>query len=1500
MSLIQDNQRKAAQAPTTPAPMPKPAKPVAANATNVDYAATGLVPEFEQGQGQLQLEQGLQATPEQPQEPEQPEQLPMSAEAIDAQNLTLANITSYMTPSERPALPEQSTPVAPPVSLWKDASVDLGATNLFSAPIVATQSPTIYSPKFDEYGNAVTQAAYNNLDIAGRYTINQQNRQRQAAAAAAVQSYVSTRGNTPNVPDVDKPWHEQAINGVLGFASDFLQGTKESNEASNRGEFNPLNGSYGYQGAGLGGAFKYALSVPIGLGQIVWSESDRLGIEAANAIKDKLNPTVVYKGKKVQWNSLTRQQKLEEGVAAVNNKPISRFLNIPELDSRTANRGLFGKLADSLTGQVIADDIDNANPNLPGVVVSENGQNFKAEARDRPSYYRSRTRRPGQKLQDDPSTLAWSLFNQIASPGNKVDVVGNIIGDAVGAVAAPVVKRVFGEANKLNQALQPVAEEAAKVDPNFGMGTVPYNARYLPKQKPAPVSTPTPVQVLPLNARPFEAEVMAGGTFKPSPTPTKAVAPGFTPEQLANTPLPANPGKLAREATVRAPEFTAEQLAANPQPVPFVVPALVPGVDNVAPTTTKVLPLTTPAAIVSQVGIGTPGRVIDFEAGASIRNHDDMVTFLKTGTPEQQKAIALYSGSTWEELQKHLNITTENRGQFEAVGSLSNERLIQDRHVAERVYVDKAIADNALVPKDSSVADASLVPRDSTRADSDEALNYALSEPGKPVRDTSVADNELVPKDTTRADADEDLAYKLSEPNRKPQDASVAEQARAPQDKAVADAALTPRDRAIADNALVPQDSSIADASLQFKDKAIADSLFVPRDTFVADASLVPTDKFVADVRPPGELAKLFEDSIFEPPTYVPRGVPTYDDLIAQSTALASQRAVIDNSLEALERLFDSTLDLGRRTIDELPVTRATADSVTRSLDVGAKLPEQVASILPPNLAQAVVENNTDVLAKARVDGQIDVNAIAAKINEQLDFTTTKVNRTIVPPNLAPNLPTTVFHGTSLKNWTQTYNLRASGSRGELGSGLYTTVDKMEASYYSRATVGENRSASIAYDELEPRVVELNTSKLQTPLDARAPIKAGLVNAIAQETGFSVEQLVKAGRLTPGTKPSYVDLVAAVERVAASKNSSEQNLQLVNRQVSEALRKQGYDSVFDSKSGWLMLTDNVKLGQTRRSISKRTPGAKEAATSRYNADTLAASKYPDHLTTDANLRDSAYKILDQVRSEVDDKLAEVQQQAIERIANEAPQPVLNKVAVDVASVSSTGKAADTAVQLKQMGVSLEPLLLKANPDGSYSVVGNYHVLEAATLNEAAKVNAMVVEGSGKIKRGHINVELAKVNGAKPVSTVLVPTTQAEVVAMVKGNRAQSVIPLLKQQSPTLYTPVNKDWVVEGFIEAKAKKMKAYVLDDAGKAKYVNVDVENVKGKHTHWVRPEKPKPTAAQPAPAPASAPDVATRRFANDVENAKLQQVTKEVPVNPSASVRELVEDTSNDICNF
>jgi hypothetical protein len=79
-----------------------------------------------------------------------------------------------------------------------------------------------------------------------------------------------------------------------------------------------------------------------------------------------------------------------------------------------------------------------------------------------------------------------------------------------------------------------------------------------------------------------------------------------------------------------------------------------------------------------------------------------------------------------------------------------------------------------------------------------------------------------------------------------------------------------------------------------------------------------------------------------------------------------------------------------------------------------------------------------------------------------------------------------------------------------------------------------------------------------------------------------------------------------------------------------------------------MALDSTKMKVEKSKPLAKLPSAIEAVAARYNADAYAAKFYPERLTVDANLRDSAAKILNQMEATLDERLKPIVDEIIER------------------------------------------------------------------------------------------------------------------------------------------------------------------------------------------------------------------------------------------------------------
>lgn len=386
---------------------------------------------------------------------------------------------------------------------------------------------------------------------------------------------------------------------------------------------------------------------------------------------------------------------------------------------------------------------------------------------------------------------------------------------------------------------------------------------------------------------------------------------------------------------------------------------------------------------------------------------------------------------------------------------------------------------------------------------------------------------------------------------------------------------------------------------------------------------------------------------------------PSLETLEQAAEQLASQKAVVQAPLQQLDDVFDTTVDFGRKVTDDLPYSQLTSEQVLEAFEDSAKLnlPPDVKRLLTQKygneITQALFDSDYSTLyqslQKSNNDVQTFVNDISL-VNNAIVATKSVATKSVETLANTIKMPAKVLHGTALANWQPSYNLRLNGSRGELGTGLYVTNRKSVATDYAQAIVSENVSPGANAFDTAPAVYELtgafeNTLSARAKLSPSSPLVKALVESLPEELKESVRKSISRDKST-----SYVGIVNKVEAslVRSGLSPTEETLKDIGLRLSDTLRSLGYDSVYDSKSGFGLVLDETKVAISKSSPVSKATSPTQAALARYNADAYAAKFYSERLTTDANLRDSAYKLLSQIESNVDDKLAEIQQEIIKR------------------------------------------------------------------------------------------------------------------------------------------------------------------------------------------------------------------------------------------------------------
>jgi hypothetical protein len=392
----------------------------------------------------------------------------------------------------------------------------------------------------------------------------------------------------------------------------------------------------------------------------------------------------------------------------------------------------------------------------------------------------------------------------------------------------------------------------------------------------------------------------------------------------------------------------------------------------------------------------------------------------------------------------------------------------------------------------------------------------------------------------------------------------------------------------------------------------------------------------------------------------VPGGIkaaPT-SNLLEAAEQIAAHKAIIRSQLMQLDELFSTSYDFGRRYDPlALPYSPLDSSSIMRAINNEARLnlPKQVLNQLPPAIREAVSEVNYDTLSFLLQQQRKSLPEFAsslARLNNSIIETVASSSSLLKPEakQLVTNLPTKLYHGTAIADWSPSYNLRLYGTRGELGSGLYLIEKPRTVALYAKALVGENASALAEAKPLKPSIYELSHS-FEATLNARAKIPT--TSAIVEQILENIPQELKQNTLKSirrNKTTTYNTILTKLESniVRSGFDPSESFLKEINDTVSENLRNLGFDSVYDKKSGFVMALDSTKMKVEKSKPLAKLPSAIEAMAARYNADAYAAKFYPERLTVDANLRDSAAKILNQMEATLDERLKPIVDEIIER------------------------------------------------------------------------------------------------------------------------------------------------------------------------------------------------------------------------------------------------------------
>jgi len=392
----------------------------------------------------------------------------------------------------------------------------------------------------------------------------------------------------------------------------------------------------------------------------------------------------------------------------------------------------------------------------------------------------------------------------------------------------------------------------------------------------------------------------------------------------------------------------------------------------------------------------------------------------------------------------------------------------------------------------------------------------------------------------------------------------------------------------------------------------------------------------------------------------VPGGIkaaPT-ERLLEAAEQIAAHKAIIRKQLMQLDDLFEFTYDFGRRYEPfALPYSKLDAPTILRAINNEARLnlPKQALASLTREFREAISEANYEQLSSLLRKERKSLAEFAeslAKANNEVVESVAKANSELAEgaDELLVKVPAKLYHGTAIANWTPSYNLRLYGTRGELGTGLYLIEKPRTVKMYAEALVTENAAPFIEGKQLKPAIYEISAS-FSKSLNARGKIQTS--SPIVEQILANIPEPLRTNTLKEIKKNKTTNYNKILDKLEANivKSGFEPNesfLRDIYATVSENLRQLGFDSVYDKQSGFVLALDETKLKTTNIFDLKKQPTALDAVIARYNADAYSAKYYKDRLSVDANLRDSAAKILNQTEASLDDRLRQILDEIAER------------------------------------------------------------------------------------------------------------------------------------------------------------------------------------------------------------------------------------------------------------
>jgi hypothetical protein len=1242
MSLISDQQRKNAQAKT---PEIKPVKVAqVAQDESLLPSMQPEAPQLEPATAPPQADVGSFVEPEQPQ-PENTE------EKVDFSLFPEAPVEVQQKPT--PAI----LPTAP---IWKDLEPELGAGASLRPEVSSTMLPS-FSVQIPDNSNTLNRA-FNSVGSAyGRF--NQQ-QQEQYSAAQQATAQVKKPGALPNTPDATKPWYA----APLGFMSDVLFGSEKAKKESEAGAFNPLLGSYGRAGAGVGGFINYALDfvpnyivgVDVELTKFRANALQTIGVKKETAEAFARDNFLMFLPNYIGGGSGYEgvgTGKLSQGGLNVGALKPSKIFN---LDFDEANKR--NLLLEAFAGNPLNDINEPTGSVKYGRIYTRSQRKEGSSATSDPvgfalqigTYLFNPGDIPGDRLISYGVGKLFNVFKKPAAatvreaakinvpalpPGRSLTREQQLTQEANAARTATAARQFFNQPQaRVGLDLSAINEQQLNRLQNGTPrleGTTQPDLLSLPSTGDMTTTAPgvlNPTENLgelnPPRLDGGEARLEGGAIEFVNPSELNPPRLDFGEATLeyptnANLPFAANPTKVPR-AYLGSSEVSRQALppAFDPSEVPEVAPSL--------------LPYNTPAKLALEIGVGNANYRIEKAGALAVRPLQQVIETLKQAEP---KLLEGFEGLTWEDFKAHVSVRMGDIGQVSGVG----EDLTNVASELKTTQVAESLAEKFLLAR-------------TAKGDAQIDASFAFS----------IAQKELL-----QGRSDELNSFMLRQIYDTPEAKQVI------RDKL---------DSLLLNKEVLDEATKAAIGSFKSDEVAkekftlfMRDNLKGKKDEynrfrtgeFWSDPKIqqLVRNKFSELLTTPKKSVNLVDE--FKTKTYV----ITEDDLLTAAEELAQHKLALENPLQQLDEIFDTTVDFGRKSIDTPPV-----DIVGRSEALKAISSGGILNILSDGsgVAEALRSADYDTLDKLAKEAGVSVEDLvnqSLEASNKLIAESSRVSANVPPLETLAKVEGSLFHGTALDSWQPPASLYVNGSRGELGSGTYYTLDKTTAADYAQARVGENVSAKTFEADINPTVAEV-TQMFETTLDARATLDKKVLREVFKDLPSAVYQKFNSA-LNRKKKPlSFVQMRSLMEEsfVKAGVEPTEELLQAVDADISKNLRQMGYDSVLDNESGFVLSLDNSFVN-VRYLENVPAVNAIEAAKARYNADAFAAKHYKDMLTTDANLRDSAYKILSQVRASVDKKLSQVQDDLISKGISQRPS-LLPDVSVPTGKPKSFIEAVD--------------------------------------------------------------------------------------------------------------------------------------------------------------------------------------------------------------------------------